>query len=103
MRAMLSIGGWTGSRFFSSAVATDANRTAFAEAVMAVISEYKLDGVDFEYALLALSFIALFTHRSIAGNTPANQGLVATSHPQMTAPIISNSCEPFVARKAERI
>jgi chitinase len=46
--AMLSIGGWTGSRFFSSAVATEANRTAFAKAVMAAVSQYNLDGVEFE-------------------------------------------------------
>lgn len=49
--AMLSIGGWTGSRYFSSAVATDANRTAFAEAIVDVVSEYQLDGIEFEYAL----------------------------------------------------
>jgi chitinase len=30
---MLSIGGWGGSQYFSSAVATDANRTAFANAI----------------------------------------------------------------------
>lgn len=47
---MLSIGGWTGSRYFSSAVATDANRTAFVEAIVGVVSEYKLDGIEIEYA-----------------------------------------------------
>ncbi|KAI0253573.1 glycoside hydrolase family 18 protein [Lactifluus subvellereus] len=47
--AILSIGGWTGSRYFSSAVATDANRTAFAQAVMKVVSEYKLDGIEFDW------------------------------------------------------
>jgi chitinase len=45
---MLSVGGWTGSRFFSTAVATDANRTAFAQAVMALVSQYNLDGIEFE-------------------------------------------------------
>ncbi|KAI9458899.1 chitinase [Lactarius psammicola] len=49
VHALLSIGGWTGSRYFSSAVATDANRTAFAEAVMNLVSTYNLDGVEFDW------------------------------------------------------
>jgi chitinase len=48
---MLSVGGWTDSQYFSSAVATDANRTAFAKAIMDVVSQYNLDGVEFECAL----------------------------------------------------
>ena len=46
---MMSIGGWDGSQYFSSAMATDANRTAFAQTVMNLVSTYKLDGVEFEY------------------------------------------------------
>jgi chitinase len=46
--AMVTIGGWTGSRYFSSAVATDANRTAFAQTVMNLVSTYKLDGIEIE-------------------------------------------------------
>ncbi|KAI0252956.1 chitinase [Lactifluus subvellereus] len=49
VNAILSIGGWRGSQYFSSAVATDANRTAFAQAVMQVVSEYKLDGIEFDW------------------------------------------------------
>jgi chitinase len=49
---MMSIGGWGGSRFFSTAVATEANRTAFAAAILKVVSQYKLDGIEFECALL---------------------------------------------------
>jgi len=45
--ALLSIGGWGGSRFFS-AVATDANRTAFAQATMNVVTQYHLDGIEIE-------------------------------------------------------
>ncbi len=45
---MLSIGGWGGSQYFSSAVATGANRTAFARAVINLVSMYQLDGVEFE-------------------------------------------------------
>ncbi|KAI0252958.1 glycoside hydrolase [Lactifluus subvellereus] len=46
---ILSIGGWTGSRFFSSAVATKANRTAFARAVMGVVSRFDLHGIEFDW------------------------------------------------------
>ncbi|KAI0305232.1 chitinase [Multifurca ochricompacta] len=49
VNAILSIGGWTGSRYFSSAVATQANRTAFAQAIMRVISRYNLNGIEFDW------------------------------------------------------
>jgi GH18 family chitinase len=48
---MLSLGGWAGSVYFSSAVATDANRTAFANAIVNAVSQYQLDGIEFECAL----------------------------------------------------
>lgn len=48
VKALVSIGGWTGSRFFSSAVATPENRTAFVGAVTSLVKTYKLDGIDFE-------------------------------------------------------
>ncbi|KAF7291893.1 Glycoside hydrolase family 18 protein [Mycena indigotica] len=47
--ALLSIGGWTGSRFYSSAVASEHNRTAFVNATLALVSQYNLDGVDFDW------------------------------------------------------
>ena len=50
--ALLSIGGWTGSMYFSPSVATAENRTAFANAVMKVIDQYNLDGVEFEYVVV---------------------------------------------------
>ncbi|KAI9452735.1 glycoside hydrolase family 18 protein [Russula earlei] len=49
VHAMLSVGGWGGSQYFSSAVATDANRTAFAQAVLAAVSQYNLDGIEFDW------------------------------------------------------
>ncbi|KAI0053163.1 glycoside hydrolase family 18 protein [Auriscalpium vulgare] len=49
VNAILSIGGWTGSQYFSPAVATAANRTAFAQAVMAVVKQYSLDGIEFDW------------------------------------------------------
>lgn len=50
--AILTLGGWDGSQYFSSDVATDANRSAFAKAIQNVVSTYKLDGVEFECALV---------------------------------------------------
>lgn len=48
MDALLSIGGWTGSIYFSNAVGSAQNRTAFARAIVALAKKYNLDGVDFE-------------------------------------------------------
>jgi len=45
----VSIGGWTGSRYFSSAVATAANRTAFISAINKIVKDYDLDGVDIDW------------------------------------------------------
>ncbi|KIY71383.1 glycoside hydrolase family 18 protein [Cylindrobasidium torrendii FP15055 ss-10] len=47
--ALISLGGWSGSRYFSSAVATPENRTLFAQTVMDLVTEYELDGVDFDW------------------------------------------------------
>lgn len=49
VQALVSIGGWTGSRFFSTAVATPANRTTFAQAVVQLANTYDLDGIDFDW------------------------------------------------------
>ena len=45
--ASISVGGWTGSGDFSSAV-TPQNRNTFAKAILDMVSKYNLDGVDFE-------------------------------------------------------
>lgn len=47
--AMLSVGGWGGSVYFSSSVGSAANRTAFAQSVLSVINQYGLDGVEFDW------------------------------------------------------
>lgn len=47
---MVSIGGWTGSRYFSSNVGSAKNRTAFVKTVTDFAAEFNLDGLDFEYA-----------------------------------------------------
>lgn len=47
---MGSIGGWGGSEYFSSAVATDSSRTAFANAIVNFVTQYQFDGIEFECA-----------------------------------------------------
>ncbi|KAH9940359.1 chitinase [Epithele typhae] len=49
VKALVSIGGWTGSRFYSSAVADSANRTAFVDTVVQFATQYGLDGLDFDW------------------------------------------------------
>lgn len=93
---MLSVGGWTGSRFFSSAVATDANRTAFANAIVDVVKQYQLDGIEIECALFQSSEV-LSTHWPVVGNIPVNKDWVATSYPRMIAPTCFRFCKRFVA------
>ncbi len=47
--AMLSIGGWTGSRWFSTHVRTATNRTLFISSLLNVVKQYGLDGLEFEW------------------------------------------------------
>ncbi|TFK41644.1 glycoside hydrolase family 18 protein [Crucibulum laeve] len=47
--SLLSIGGWTGSQYFSSAVASASNRTIFVKSVVNLATKYKLDGIDFDW------------------------------------------------------
>ncbi|OAX39727.1 glycoside hydrolase family 18 protein [Rhizopogon vinicolor AM-OR11-026] len=49
VQAHISIGGWTGSIYFSSNVATADNRTAFVKAVVNLVNQYDLDGVNFDW------------------------------------------------------
>ncbi|KAG6832174.1 hypothetical protein H0H92_004905 [Tricholoma furcatifolium] len=49
VKALVSIGGWTGSRFYSSNVATSQNRTKFAQTILAFAKKYQLDGIDFDW------------------------------------------------------
>lgn len=48
VKAMVTTGGWTGSRFFSTNMGSAANRTAFVKTISDLATKYKLDGVDFE-------------------------------------------------------
>ncbi|KAI1795158.1 glycoside hydrolase [Ganoderma leucocontextum] len=45
----LSVGGWTGSKYFSSAVATAENREALANNLLALYSQHNLDGIDLDW------------------------------------------------------
>ncbi|VDB84991.1 unnamed protein product [Peniophora sp. CBMAI 1063] len=49
VKALVSLGGWTGGRFFSTAVGSAENRTAFVETVGSFAEEYDLDGIDFDW------------------------------------------------------
>lgn len=51
---MVSTGGWGGSQYFSSDVATQDNRTAFVKTITDFAQTYNLDGIDIEY--VAASF-----------------------------------------------
>lgn len=49
VKSLISIGGWTGSRFFSTAVGCAANRTMFVKTITDLVSKHHLDGVDFDW------------------------------------------------------
>jgi hypothetical protein len=83
----LSIGGWGGSQYFSSAVATKANRTAFAQTIMKTVKKYNLGGIEIEYACLQSFFESRPLIVIIAGSSRVNKGLAATSYRRMTPPI----------------
>ncbi|CCM01183.1 uncharacterized protein FIBRA_03231 [Fibroporia radiculosa] len=62
VKAVLTIGGWTGSQYFSTAVATSENRTAFVNAVLGLASKYNLDGLDFDWEYPAQTGIGCNTN-----------------------------------------
>ncbi|KAF5390714.1 hypothetical protein D9757_002684 [Collybiopsis confluens] len=47
--AKLSIGGWGGSQFFSSAVSTQSTRTTLANSMITTINNFGLDGIDIDW------------------------------------------------------
>ncbi|KAF8845828.1 glycoside hydrolase [Paxillus ammoniavirescens] len=49
VNVFLSIGGWTGSKFFSTAVSSPQNRAAFANNIYDVYNQYDLDGIDIDW------------------------------------------------------
>ncbi|KAF9261243.1 endochitinase [Marasmius fiardii PR-910] len=49
VKALVSIGGWSGSQFFSTAVGSPENRTVFVKTVTDLVTQYGLDGLDFDW------------------------------------------------------
>jgi len=49
VHALVSIGGWSGSIYYSTNVGSAENRTAFVKTVLSLVSKYHLDGVDFDW------------------------------------------------------
>ncbi|KAF4983613.1 hypothetical protein FZEAL_1022 [Fusarium zealandicum] len=49
VKALVSIGGWTGSRYFSTSVGDSKNRTAFVETCVRFAKDHNLDGLDFDW------------------------------------------------------
>jgi chitinase len=48
VKALISIGGWTGSKYFSTNFASEKNRTAFVKTCVDFVKKHDLDGIDFE-------------------------------------------------------
>ncbi|GHJ85728.1 hypothetical protein NliqN6_2130 [Naganishia liquefaciens] len=48
-KVRLSIGGWTGSVYFSPAVATAENRQVLAQAILGMYNKFGLDGIDVDW------------------------------------------------------
>ncbi|GAA94300.1 glycoside hydrolase family 18 protein [Mixia osmundae IAM 14324] len=55
----LTLGGWTGSAYFSYDVGSSANRTAFAKLVSSTVTRYGFSGVDIDCALGQKPIISL--------------------------------------------
>ncbi|KAJ3998026.1 chitinase [Lentinula boryana] len=49
VKALIAMGGWAGSVYFSSAVGSAENRTTFVKAVTDFTSKYGLDGINFDW------------------------------------------------------
>ncbi|KAG0151049.1 hypothetical protein CROQUDRAFT_37360 [Cronartium quercuum f. sp. fusiforme G11] len=45
----LTVGGWTGSKYFSSLVATDSSRSTFAQTIAKTLTKYGFEGVDLDW------------------------------------------------------
>ncbi|KAL0959763.1 hypothetical protein HGRIS_011453 [Hohenbuehelia grisea] len=48
-KIVLSVGGWTGSYWFSKSVSSAANRAKFVSALAKAVKDYNLDGVDIDW------------------------------------------------------
>jgi len=73
VEAHITIGGWAGSLYFSSNLATAANRTAFVKTVVDFASNYTIDGVQFEYDSCE-SYLTLLTSAVSQLGVPQQSG-----------------------------
>ncbi|KAI0052983.1 glycoside hydrolase family 18 protein [Auriscalpium vulgare] len=48
-KVKLSVGGWTGSKYFSQAVANDQNRHTFVTNIVALYNQFGIDGIDIDW------------------------------------------------------
>ncbi|PIL36302.1 hypothetical protein GSI_01965 [Ganoderma sinense ZZ0214-1] len=51
VKALVSVGGWTGSLYYSTAIGSAKNRTAFVKTITSFATKYALDGIDFEQGI----------------------------------------------------
>ena len=49
LKVLISIGGWGWSGNFSDAAISDTSRSAFAASAVAIVKQYKLDGIDIDW------------------------------------------------------
>lgn len=54
LKVALAFGGWGGCSTCSNVFAIPANRTAFSESVLAILQQYKLDGIDVDWEYPAI-------------------------------------------------
>lgn len=94
MKPILTVGGWDGSIYWSSSVATDQNRSTLANSLAQYAYAHGFTGLDFEY--VHLFFHSHLTHRLLAGNTLASRVSVVTSSAPKTAQTSSLSCRKCV-------
>lgn len=48
-KVVLSIGGWSGSQWFSQSVGSSSNRKKFVDACVSAVNTYNLDGIDIDW------------------------------------------------------
>lgn len=74
--AFISVGGWTGSQYFSTNV-QPGNQDGFVQAIVSMVKQYNLNGVDFESVfMLQISLFVLIAF--IVGSIPTNREWVVT-------------------------
>lgn len=99
--ALLTVGGWTGSKYFSTAVGSAENRTQFAQALVKLVDEYDLDGIDIECVLCPLDSFRLFTDLPV-GSIPISKAPDVMSYLTKTHQTFSRSsgnCAPLIRER----